>query len=145
MSLHWASLVAHWVKNTPGMQESQVWSLGQEDPWRSKQQPTPVFLPGEFHGHRSLADYSPWGCKVGQDWATFTFTFPGMIMMMVPTSVICEISARPCDRYLMDITAYNCHRKTIIVILMLEMKTLMSKMFSDFPNDTEWVSVRDRI
>ena len=26
-------------------------------------QPTPVFLPGEFHGQRSLAGYSPWGCK----------------------------------------------------------------------------------
>ena len=25
--------------------------------------PTPVFLPGEFHGKRSLVDYSPWGCK----------------------------------------------------------------------------------
>ena len=24
---------------------------------------TPVFLPGEFHGQRSLADYSPWGHK----------------------------------------------------------------------------------
>ena len=26
-------------------------------------QPTPVLLPGEFHGHRSLADYSPCGHK----------------------------------------------------------------------------------
>ena len=26
-------------------------------------QPTPVFLPGEFHGQRSLVGYSPWGCK----------------------------------------------------------------------------------
>ena len=25
--------------------------------------PTPVFLHGEFHGQRSLADYSPWDCK----------------------------------------------------------------------------------
>ena len=25
--------------------------------------PTPVFLPGEFHVQRSLADYSPWGHK----------------------------------------------------------------------------------
>ena len=25
--------------------------------------PTPVFLPGEFHGKRSLMDYNPWGCK----------------------------------------------------------------------------------
>ena len=24
---------------------------------------TPVFLPGEFHGQRSLVIYSPWGCK----------------------------------------------------------------------------------
>ena len=32
-------------------------------PWRRKQQPTPVFLPGESHGQRSLMDYSPWGCK----------------------------------------------------------------------------------
>ena len=26
-------------------------------------QPTPVFLPEEFHGQRSLAGYSPMGCK----------------------------------------------------------------------------------
>ena len=26
-------------------------------------QPTPVFLPGKSHGQRSLAGYSPWGCK----------------------------------------------------------------------------------
>ena len=26
-------------------------------------QPTPVFLPGEFHGQRCLAGYCPWGCK----------------------------------------------------------------------------------
>ena len=43
--------------------------------WRRKWQPTPVFLPGEFQGQRSLAGYSPWGCKrVGQDGATNTHT-----------------------------------------------------------------------
>ena len=31
--------------------------------WRRKWQPTPVFLPGESRGQRSLAGYSPWGCK----------------------------------------------------------------------------------
>ena len=30
-------------------------------PWRREQQPTPVSLPGEFHGQRSLVGYSPWG------------------------------------------------------------------------------------
>ena len=32
-------------------------------PWRRKWQPTPVFLPGESHGQRSLAGYSPQGLK----------------------------------------------------------------------------------
>ena len=36
---------------------------GQAEFWRRKWQPTPVFLPGEFHGQRSLVGYSPWGHK----------------------------------------------------------------------------------
>ena len=32
-------------------------------PWRRAWQPSPIFLPGESHGQRSLAGYSPWGCK----------------------------------------------------------------------------------
>ena len=39
----------------------------QRFPWRRSWQPTPVFLPGESHGQRSLAGYSPWGCK---EWDT---------------------------------------------------------------------------
>ena len=36
-----------------------VWKI----PQRRKQQPSTVFLPGKFHGQRSLVGYSPWGCK----------------------------------------------------------------------------------
>ena len=36
-----------------------VWKI----PWRRKWQPTPVFLPGESHGQRSLVGYSPRGRK----------------------------------------------------------------------------------
>ena len=32
-------------------------------PGEGNWQPTPVFLPGEFPGQRSLAGYGPWGCK----------------------------------------------------------------------------------
>ena len=32
-------------------------------PWRGKWQLALVFLPGKFHGQRSLVGYSPWGCK----------------------------------------------------------------------------------
>ena len=36
-----------------------VWKI----PWRRSWQPTPVFLPGESRGQRSLVGYSPWGRK----------------------------------------------------------------------------------
>ena len=36
-----------WVWKIPGMEEEL----------------TPVFLPGTFHGQRSLSGYSPWGCR----------------------------------------------------------------------------------
>ena len=39
----------------------QVQSLGREDPLGRKWQPTSIFLPGNSHGQRSLAGYSPWG------------------------------------------------------------------------------------
>ena len=57
------SLMAQTVKNLPAMQETQARSLSQEDSLEKKWQPTPVFLPAEFHGQRSLAGYSPWGRK----------------------------------------------------------------------------------
>ena len=36
-------------------------------PWRRKWQLTPVFFPGDSHGQRSLAGYSPWGHRVGHE------------------------------------------------------------------------------
>ena len=55
------SLLAQSVKNLPAMQETQVQFLRPEDPLENKWQPTPLFLPGESHGPRSLVGYSPWG------------------------------------------------------------------------------------
>ena len=51
------------VKNLSVMQETQVRSLGKEDPLEKEWQATSVFWPGEFHGQRSLAGYSPRGRK----------------------------------------------------------------------------------
>ena len=45
-------------------------------PWRRKWQPTPVLLPGKFHGLRSLADYSPWGYKEWDTIELLHFYFP---------------------------------------------------------------------
>ena len=54
----------------PAKQELQVQSLGQEDPLKRKWQPTPIFLPGKYHGQRSLAGYSPRGGKESHDLVT---------------------------------------------------------------------------
>ena len=48
------------VKNLPKIQETQVPSLGWEDLLEKRWQPTPVLLPGESRGQRSLEGYSPW-------------------------------------------------------------------------------------
>ena len=45
------------------MQDTQVQFLGQEDLVEKEMEATVVFLPGKSHGQKSLAGYSPWGCK----------------------------------------------------------------------------------
>ena len=45
------------------MQEMQLWSLGQEDPLEEEMATQSFILAWDFHGQRSLADYSPWGHK----------------------------------------------------------------------------------
>ena len=62
----WASLVAQMVKNLPRF---DPWI--RKIPWRRAWPSTPVSLPREFHGQRSLVGYSPWGHKESD--ATFTF------------------------------------------------------------------------
>ena len=44
-------------------QETWVQSLGWEDPLEKEMTTTPVFLPGKFHGQKSLVGCSPWGHK----------------------------------------------------------------------------------
>ena len=46
------------VKNPSAMQETLIRSLGQADPLEEGMTTTPVFLPGESHGQRSLVGYS---------------------------------------------------------------------------------------
>ena len=58
-------LVAQMVKNLPTVREipgsGDPWfdPYAGKIPWRREWQPTPIFLPGESHGQRSLVGYSP--------------------------------------------------------------------------------------
>ena len=51
------------IRKLPATHETQVQSLGQEDPLEKVRATIPVFLPGESHGQRSLMGYSPLGPK----------------------------------------------------------------------------------
>ena len=51
------------VKNVLAGEGDMDLTPGGKIPWRRKWKPTPVFLPGKFHGQRGLVGYSPWGCK----------------------------------------------------------------------------------
>ena len=69
--LHWlfcASLVAQRLRKKICLQCRWHKRFGFDPwirmiPWRRKWQPTPVFLPGEFHEQRSMEGYSPWSRK----------------------------------------------------------------------------------
>ena len=63
--------VAQTVKNLPAVWETWVRSLGLEDPLEEGMQPTPVFLPGEFHGQRLQSMVFQ---RVGHNRASNTFT-----------------------------------------------------------------------
>ena len=55
--------MAQLIKNPPAVRDTWVRSLGQDDPLEKRMAITPVFLPEEFYGQRSLVGYSPWVSK----------------------------------------------------------------------------------
>ena len=56
------------VRKLPAVQETWVQSLGQEDPLeKGMVTHSSVLAWREFHGQRSLAAYSPWGCRIRHD------------------------------------------------------------------------------
>ena len=72
------SLIAQLVNNWPAIQETSVQFLCREDPLEKgrKRLPTPVFLPGESHGLRSLVATFLWGYKRGGQYLATTTTIP---------------------------------------------------------------------
>ena len=56
-------MVTQKVKNLPAMQQTWVWSLGQEDPLEEGTATHSSILAWEVHGQRRLVGYSPRGLK----------------------------------------------------------------------------------
>ena len=79
-------------KNLPAIRETGVGRIPRRREWL----PTPVCLPGEFHGQRSLAGYCPRLQRFGHDGATFTSLHPInlIILQTAPPSVTITIGIR---------------------------------------------------
>ena len=100
------------VKNPSAMQETQVSSLGWEEPWRRSQQRTPVFLPGESHGQRCLPGYSPWGCRVRYNWSNRAHRHACFIKQLDQKNTPCSIFER--TKFLVLNLTMLCVRKITI-------------------------------
>ena len=101
--------MAQTEKNPPAIQVTQVqprfdpWV--EEIPWRREWLPTPVLLPGEFYGQRSLVGYSPWGSKESDTTVRLHFTpnygrvneDNGDLLQRVPC-MHCYECPQPCSR-----------------------------------------------
>ena len=79
-------------------------------PWRRKWQSTPVFLPGKSHGQRSLAGYSPWGCKELDMTEQLTLSLPYIKGCIPYTSTL----------KLLLFSDFSCQRITVIGLLCKE-------------------------
>ena len=90
-------------------------------PWRREWQPTPVILPGESHGQRSLVGYSPWGCKE-LDMTEQLTRLPLLLVLneLIPTTVleewVSDTSWQHCIQYTqIYYYIYNIHIYYIII------------------------------
>ena len=92
-----ASLVALMVKNLLQCRRIRFDPWVGKTPWRREWLPTPVFLPGEFHGQRSLEGYSPWGHKEPQlsNWHFASHSAALKECQLSLTKSICSCSAPP--------------------------------------------------
>ena len=84
-----ASLV---IKILPAMQETLVWSLGREDALKKGLAIHSRILLGEFHGHRNVVGYSPWGRKALDitEWLTLSvFSFLQLEILQELISPVC--------------------------------------------------------
>ena len=76
---YWIFPVAQTVKNLPAMKPGFDLWVG-KIPWRREWQPTAVFLPGDFHGQRSLVGYSPWSRKESDTTERLTYLYYWIFM-----------------------------------------------------------------
>ena len=72
--------------------------------WRTKWQPTAVFLPGKSHRHRSLVGFSPWGRKrVQHDWVTKPTQLIYFFLFILKTFFLSDVHELPLTKWFLPV------------------------------------------
>ena len=82
----WASLVTQMVKNLPAVQETQVQSLGREDPLGEEMATCSSILAWRIPWTEDLVGYGPWGLKESDTTEQLTHTCLGLALSTLPGS-----------------------------------------------------------
>ena len=132
LCLYWASLVAQMVKNLPAMQETWVWSLGQEDSL-DKGMGTQVqysWLENSMDRGAWWATWSPLSCRVGHHWETNTNTrkLSGSFINqhIFPE---CPLWAKQCVRGLVCVANLICETDVKLIAISAASKTMIWRRY----------------
>ena len=96
-------------------------------PWRTAWLPTPVFLPGESHGQRSLAGYSPWGQKKSDTTEQLTY-FYLVLYVSKNASNVSSVNKM-----------LALGPKNIYVIIIIILRKYLSNLVSNFYQERFWI------
>ena len=75
-------------------------------PWRRECLPTPVFLPGEFHGQRSLGVYSPWRHKESDRTERLTLSNTGPQIRCMKRGINIDLRLITLERLICEVDPY---------------------------------------
>ena len=108
-------------------------------PWRRKWQPTPVFLPGESHGWRSLVGYSPWNCKEldTTEWLMLSLFFFFHLLCVLPGPFFSCVSRDPIG--LASILSFSNLPMQMYSELPSSLFSLLSFILYDNRNPSSWM------
>ena len=110
------SPVAQMRKNLPAMQETQVHSLGQEDPLEKGMATYASMLAWRIHGQGSLVGCRLWGCRVGHDWSNLAAAATATSYLTLCDPHGLQLSRPPCLSLYSGVCSNSCPTISFSVI-----------------------------
>ena len=129
------------VKNLPAVQETQIWSLGREDPLEKEMATHYSILAWKIHRQRSLVGYSPWGHNDLDTTEWVTLPYNGKTFVSAFTSHFTwlhEKNARTC----INTSDFLCEKSKLQYLVVWESLELEEKLLrEEVIRKAEWTKL----